>query len=135
MTRHVIIVGGGRVGRHAAEQLSEDRNTVTVVELDGARCDQVSPKVTRVVEGDGTDPDVLDRAGVADADVVAALTDDTKVNLRVCELAREHAPGVRTILRIARDGEQDYGHRRFVDDVVYPAAAGAKVAVDRISRV
>jgi trk system potassium uptake protein TrkA len=135
MPRHVIIVGGGRVGRHAAEQLSEDRNAVTVVEVDPEKCDRMSPRVGRVVEGDGTDPDVLERAGLADADVVAALTDDTKVNLRVCELAREHAADVRTILRIARDGEQDYGHRRFVDDVVYPAAAGAKVAVDRISRV
>lgn len=135
MTTQVIIVGGGRVGRHTAEQLSEVQNTVSVVELDADVCEQVSPKVSRIIRGDGTDREVLERAGLADADVVAALTDATEVNLTVCELAREGSPDVRTILRIARDGEQDYGYRSFVDDVVYPAAAGAKVAVDRINRV
>jgi trk system potassium uptake protein TrkA len=135
MTTRVIIVGGGRVGRHTAEQLSEVQNSVTVIELDSAVCEQISPKVSRVVCGDGTDPDVLARADLAEADVVAALTDDTDVNLAVCERARETSPEVRTILRIARDGEQDYGYRSFVDDVVYPAAAGAEVAVDRINRV
>lgn len=132
MAKNVIIVGGGRVGRHAAERLSDDRFTVTVVELDEAKCERMSPKVSRVIEGDGTDPDVLARADLSSADVVAALTNDTGVNLEICEFAREENPDVRTILRIAHDGEQDYGHRRFVDDVVYPAAAGASVAVDRI---
>jgi trk system potassium uptake protein TrkA len=134
MSRNVVIVGGGRVGRHTAEQLSTNMNTVTVVELNAERCEQLSPRVTTIIQGDGTDTAVLERAGVTEADVVAALTDDTRVNLEVCETAAEMNEGVRTILRIAHDGEQDYGHRRFVDDVVYPAAAGAEVAVERISR-
>jgi trk system potassium uptake protein TrkA len=134
MQRNVIIVGGGRVGRHAAEQLSEDRNTVTIVELDAEKCDQVSSKVNRVIEGDGTDPEVFERTNPESADVVAALTNDTQVNLSICEMAHELAPDVRTILRISRDGEQDHGYRSFVDNVVYPAAAGADVAVDRIIR-
>ena len=88
-----------------------------------------------MIEGDGSDPDVLGAADPEEADVVAALTNDTDVNLAVCERAREVAPEARTILRIARDGEQAYGHRGIVDDVVYPAAAGARVAVERITRV
>lgn len=135
MTRRVIIVGGGRVGRHTAEQLSEERNTVTVIELDSEKCKQVPPNVNQVIEGDGTDPEVLEQAGLTAADVVAALTDDTKVNLSICEMANETASDVRTILRIARDGEQDYGYRNFVDDIVYPAAAGADVTADRITSV
>lgn len=135
MTRKVLIVGGGRVGRHVAERLSEERNTVTIIELDPEKCEQVSPKVSRVIQGDGTDPEVIEQANPGEADVVAALTNDTDVNLSICEMVHETAPEVRTILRIARDGEQDYGHRRFVDDIVYPAAAGAAVAEERISRV
>lgn len=135
MARHVIIVGGGRVGRHVAEQLSRDQYTVTIVEADSEKCTQLAPRVSQVIEGDGTDPDVLERADPSAADVVAALTDDVEVNLAVCEITHESAPDVRTILRIARDGEQDYGYRSFVDHIVYPAAAGAEVAVDRITRV
>jgi Trk K+ transport system NAD-binding subunit len=130
---NVLILGGGRVGRRVAEQLSEDRNTVTVIELDPERCEQVSPKVHRVIEGDGTDSEVLASLDLDAADVFAALTNDTEVNLGACETVHEMAPDVQTMVRISRDGEQDYGHRRFVDDVVYPAAAGAQTAIDRIT--
>jgi trk system potassium uptake protein TrkA len=135
MNEHVIIVGGGRVGRHAAEQLLEERCTITVIERDPGKSETLSSIVGTVIEGDGADPDVFERADPEQADVVAALTNDTEVNLAVCELAREVAPEARTVLRIARDGEQAYGHREIVDDVVYPAAAGADVAVERITRV
>lgn len=123
------------MGRHAAEQLSQEQNSVTIVERDSEKCEQVSPKVSQVIEGDGTDPDILEQTDLTEADVVAALTNDTDVNLAICEMAHETAPDVLTILRISRDGEQDYGHRRFVDDIVYPAAAGATAAVDRIKEV
>jgi trk system potassium uptake protein TrkA len=132
---HVIIVGGGRVGRHVAEQLSEERYDVTVIELDGHACDQVAPHADRVIEGDGTDPDVFEQANPGDADIVAALTNDTELNLAICEMAYDYSADVRTLLRVARDGEQAYGYRDFVDDVVYPAAAGATAAVSRINRV
>lgn len=135
MGRHVIIVGGGRVGRHAAEQLSEEQYTVTIIERDSEKCTQLAPKVSQVIEGDGTNPDVFKQVDPTTADVVAAVTNDTDVNLSVCEMAYETASNVQTILRIARDGEQDYGHRNFVDHIVYPAAAGADVTVDRITRV
>jgi trk system potassium uptake protein TrkA len=134
MARNVIIVGAGRVGRRVAQQLSEEQNRVTVVERDAERCEQVSPAVSSVIEGDGTDTDSLEQADLAAADIVAALTNDTDVNLTVCETAYEAVTDVRTLLRISRDGEEGYGHRRFVDDIVYPAAAGASVAAERIAR-
>jgi trk system potassium uptake protein TrkA len=135
MVRNVVIVGGGRVGRHVAEELGEAQHRITIVEIDPERCQQAPPKVRRVVEGDGTDPEVLEKADLAHADVVAALTDDTGVNLTVCDTVSEAVPDVRTILRIARDGEQEHGHRHSVDSIVYPAAAGAAVTVDRIERM
>lgn len=134
MSRHVITVGGGRVGRHAAEQLNRDQYTVTIIERDSETCRELASIVSRVIEGDGTDPAVFEQAEPATAHAVGALADDTRVNLAVCEMAHEIAPDVRTILRIARDGEQDYGYRNFVDHIVYPPAAGAAVAVDQITR-
>lgn len=135
MTRNIVIVGAGRVGRHVAEQLREERNTVTVIEQDAENCEQVTTKVNDVIEGDGSDPDVFDQVDLSTVDVVAALTDNTDVNLTVCEMASGKSDTVKTILRIARDGEQDNAHRHFVDSVVYPAAAGADVALDRITSI
>lgn len=133
MTRDIVIVGAGRVGRNVAEQLSEDRNTVTVIERDTMNCEQVAKKADRVIEGDGSDPDTFGKVDLSTVDVVAALTDNTDVNLEICEMASDEDADIKTILRIARDGEQDNAHRHFVDSVVYPAAAGADVAVERIT--
>jgi K+ transport systems, NAD-binding component len=133
MRKDIIVVGAGRVGRRVVEELDSERQRIAVVEPNAETCEQLSTKHNRVIQGDGTDPELMDQAGLSDADVVAALTDNTEINLTVCEMAREHAPEARTVLRIARDGEQDHGYRSFVDTTVYPAAAGASVAVEHIT--
>jgi len=133
MSRTIVVVGGGRVGRHTAEELVEQRSSVTVVEQDPEKCATLAnQQVGRVIEGDGTDGNVLRQADLEAADVVAALTNDTRANVVVCGLAREIAPEVRTLARVAQDGERDYQHLGDIDDIVYPAGAGAEIAVDRI---
>ena len=83
--------------------------------------------------GDGTDIECFKKANPTMAEVVAGLTNDTETNLAVCELARELVPGVMTLARVCEDGEQDYAHLGYVDNIVYPAAAGAALAADRIT--
>lgn len=135
MNRNAVIVGGGRVGRHTAEALVEQRYTVTVIERDPEKCERLrNQRVGTVVEGDGTDRETLGQVDVAGADVVAALTNDTRANVVICGMAREIAPEVRTLVRVAEDGERDYQHLKDVDEVVYPAAAGAAIAVEHITR-
>ena len=132
VSQNAVIVGGGRVGRHTAEQLVDHEYTVTVVEFDPETSSRLASGRIEVIEGDGTDIEVLERAGIAEADVAAALTDDTQANIVVCGLARELNPDVRTLARVSEDGEQDYGHLSDVDNIVYPAAAGADVTTDRL---
>lgn len=132
--RHVIVVGGGRVGRRVASQLEKNRYTVTVVERDETKEETIrSRSGSRVVVGDGARDDVFERAEPERADVVAGLTNVTETNLTVCELAAEYAPEAQTMARIETDGEQEYAHLSYVDNIVYPAAAGASVATDRIA--
>lgn len=130
MTTEVLLVGGGRVGRHVAEQLGSEY-IVTIIERDPAKATSVD--VHRWVEGDGTDPETFD-AGLSPAvEIVGGVTNDTETNLEICRMAKETREEVRTILRIARDGEQDHGYRNFVDHTVYPAAAGAMATTDVIA--
>lgn len=134
VNRNVIIVGGGRVGRHAAEELNETRDSVTIVEKDIESSKGLRPQdVSLLIEGSGTDREVLERANPDEADVIAALTNDTATNLAVCELARELNPDIRTIVRIASDGERDHAHLSYVDSVVYPEAAAGRLAFERIT--
>ncbi len=102
MALRVLIVGGGNTGTHLAGLLSDGGHQVTVVELKPDHARRLSEEVPRaqVVEGDGTDPDVLERAGVRAADVVAATTGADEVNLVVCSLARFEFRRPRTLARV-----------------------------------
>lgn len=133
-SRQAIIVGGGRVGHRTAAQLTKNGYTVTIIERDGEKEEELTKYPgTRVLVGDGTDIDVFQQANPTMADVVAGLTNDTETNLAVCELGREIVPGIRTLARINDDGEQDYAYLEYVDNIVYPAAAGASVAASQIT--
>jgi trk system potassium uptake protein TrkA len=133
-SRNAIIVGGGRVGRRTAASIADSGYTVTIIERDEDKRERLAGSAaSRVIVGDGADVDVFQETNPAMADVVAGLTNDTETNLAVCELAREMVPEVRTIARIGADGEQDLAHLGFVDNVVYPAAAGASVAATQIT--
>jgi len=132
-SRSAILVGGGRVGRRVGRQLAEAGYAVTIIEQDEAKAERIpDPLMSRVLVADGRDEDVIREVDPSTADVVAALTNDTATNLAVCELASELAPEVGTLLRISEDGEQDYAYLEHVDNVVYPAAAGASVAVAQV---
>jgi trk system potassium uptake protein TrkA len=133
-TKHTLIVGGGRVGRRTAVNLAEVGYTVTVIERDPKKEAAIPDHILgRVIVGDGTDVETFKKANPTTVDVIAGLTNDTRTNLAVCELADEFVPEARTLARICADGEENYAHLDHVDNIVYPAAAGALVAAERIS--
>jgi trk system potassium uptake protein TrkA len=132
MTRNTIIAGGGRVGFQTAELLADRDEDVTIIEQDEDRIEEIADAwIATVIRGDATDPGILEQAGVADADTVAALTELTGVNLAVCLLATRLTDEVRTVARV--DRETDEAYDQFVDTVVYPERAGARVAANKIA--
>jgi len=86
---NILIVGAGKSGTFLAEKL-RGSHKVTIVEARPERADYVAARMSdvRVVRGDGCEPSVLDRAGVAQADLVAALTGDDEDNLVVSFLSK-----------------------------------------------
>ncbi|MDP2797682.1 MAG: NAD-binding protein [Methanoregula sp.] len=102
MTLHVMIVGGGKVGTYLALILLADGHKVKVIEStreEFLRAAQELPAEV-VVFGSGTDPDVLETAGIRDADVVAAVTRTDETNLVITSLARFEFNVRRTIARV-----------------------------------
>ncbi len=98
----ILVVGGGRVGTHLASLLLAEGHRVKIIEM---RAEEV-PRLSRelppdsVVAGNGTDPSVLDAAGIDHARVVAAVTGVDETNLVVTSLARFEYRVSRTIARI-----------------------------------
>ena len=86
---NVVIVGAGKSGTYLAEKL-RGVHQVTIIESRPERVEFVKSRMPdiRVLLGDGCEPSVLDRSGVAQADLVAALTGDDEDNLVVSFLSK-----------------------------------------------
>jgi trk system potassium uptake protein TrkA len=97
----VIIVGAGEVGRTIASNLA-DSHEVVIVELDPELADELTySHDVLAIEGDGTDVETLREAGVGDADMLLACTDDDESNIVTCGAAKT-ASDVFTVARVKR---------------------------------
>ena len=127
-----IVVGYGRVGARTARILFEEGHAVVVVENDSDKAERAREAGFEVVEGDGSNESVLERAGVESAAAVGGLTGDPNVNFAACMIGKEY--GCRVVMRISEDYREEIYERyaEDVDEVVYPerlGAAGAKTAL------
>jgi len=128
----VIIAGGGRVGQESAMLMTGYGHRATIIEQD--------PRIVRAhsedrdditfVVGNASERDTLVAAGIRDADIVLALTDDEATNVRICQQATRLTSDVRCVARshrspaAARDSDA-------VEAFVFPERAGARVAIGR----
>ena len=102
----VVICGAGQVGFHLARYLSSEQNDVTVVdqspELIGKINDQLD---VQAFVGHAAHPDVLERAGAENADMLIAVTFTDEVNMTACQVAHSlfNVP-----TKIARIRQQNY---------------------------
>lgn len=121
---HVIVVGAGEVGSYVAELLTRHGHDVAVIETDAARLREVEDRLdVLVIHGSGTHPRVLERAGVARADLFVAVTSDDEVNLVAALLARQ-AGVARTVVRIEAEDLRGNDARRLHE------AVGADLVID-----
>jgi trk system potassium uptake protein TrkA len=103
----VLILGAGQVGRTAAQHLArEPANEVTVVDTNEELLRDLQDRLDiRAVAGNGSYPSVLESAGIADTEVLVALTSSDEVNIVACQIA--HAL-YRTPTKIARIRSSEY---------------------------
>ena len=97
----ILILGAGQVGSTAAYHLSrEEANEVTVVDMRPEMLRELLYRLEiRTVVGHAAYPEVLERAGANDADIVVALTDMDETNMVACQVMYTL---FRTPTRIAR---------------------------------
>jgi len=95
---YVVIVGAGDLGVAVATQSISAGHEVTVIDSDPYRCDLIDELLGAVsISGDGTEMDILSRAGVNRAGVIIATTDRDDVNLVACQLAKNRFGVARAI--------------------------------------
>jgi trk system potassium uptake protein TrkA len=101
--RNIIIIGAGQTGMSLATALDVTRINAKIIDRDSDRCAYLSENLERVIviNGDGTNKDLLQEENVQNADFVVALTGDEESNVLISLLAK--GLGVkRTITRIGK---------------------------------
>ncbi|MEA3296878.1 MAG: Trk system potassium transporter TrkA, partial [candidate division Zixibacteria bacterium] len=129
----IVIVGGGVVGQSLAEHLLKEKHKLSLVEVDQELCQSISDKLDlKILHGSGSSPMVLMEAGLADADMILAVTPNDEVNMIVCALAAQYEVG----RRIARLRNREFAEENSAVDlekigitsVIHPE----KVLIDHI---
>ncbi len=97
----IVILGAGQVGTSVAENLVSEQNDITVVDLDTQRLRDLQDRLDlRTVTGSASHPSVLLEAGIADADLLIAVTRSDETNLVACKLASQLFNVPRRVARI-----------------------------------
>ncbi|MEC6748420.1 NAD-binding protein [Marinilactibacillus sp. XAAS-LB27] len=86
----VIVIGGGQVGAYVARIMVEAQNDVCIIDNREKviQYNQQEFKEEQIIYGDGADPKILERAGIYEADVVAAVTGADEINLVASTIAK-----------------------------------------------
>lgn len=117
----VLIIGGGRVGRATARALNEQETEWTMIE-------KLPERVRfpeRTIVGDGSEFELLVKAGLHDAASVIITTHDDDTNIFLTIFYRKLRPHTQLISRCTHEANVDRLHRAGADLVLSYASMGA----------
>ncbi|MCX7300024.1 MAG: Trk system potassium transporter TrkA [Rhodobacterales bacterium] len=137
----VIICGAGQVGWQIARHLSGENNEVTVVDSNADLVRRATDTLdVRGVTGFASFPDVLDRAGARDADMIIAATYSDEVNMVTCQVASSVFGIQRKIARLRSQNYLDPAYADLysrghlpIDVVISPEKEVAEAALQRLA--
>ena len=137
----VIICGAGQVGWQIARHLSGEHNDVTVVDNNPDLVRRATDTLdVQGIAGFASYPDVLERAGAKDADMLIAATHSDEVNMVTCQVAHSIFAIQRKIARLRAQSYltaiySDLYRRDHlpIDVVISPEREVAVAAMQRLS--
>ena len=84
----IVICGAGIVGSAIATYLAQEGNDVTIVDQDPDKVQRVTEHADlAAVVGVASHPDILQQAGLADAELIIAVTDSDEINMVACQVS------------------------------------------------
>lgn len=91
MGMHAVIVGCGRVGAELADALTQRDFTVSIIDKKTVAFEHLHPGFQgKTLVGPGFDRDILEEAGIREADVFIAVTNGDNSNIVCARIAKEH---------------------------------------------
>ncbi|NNC96120.1 MAG: Trk system potassium transporter TrkA [Chitinophagales bacterium] len=105
--KKIMILGGSDVGIHSAKKLSK-LYKVKLIEAKRDKCFELVDKLpnTLIINGDGSDVELLEEEGIEDMDAFIAVTGNSETNIISCLVAKNH--GVKKTIALIEN--TDYIH-------------------------
>lgn len=102
--KYVTIIGGGNVGLKLAKSLENLKLKLKIIERNEERCSYLSQELKNalIINGDGTDLELLNEEDVASSDVVVSVTNNDEKNL-LCSLLLKHLGAKRVVSRVSKN--------------------------------
>ena len=129
----VSVIGGGNVGFMLARQLEQTGIKVKLIEHDHHRCVYLADHLNNslVLEGDGTDLELLESESIGAADVTVCVTNNDEKNL-LCSLLIKQLGCERIITRVGNAHNATLFERVGIDVVVSPRDSALRELLNRL---
>ena len=88
---NLMILGGSPIGEMVAKQLSKQMESIKLIEMNKAKCIELSEKLpanVTVVNGDGRNSDMLLEESIREYDAFVAVTNNSETNILACVAAK-----------------------------------------------
>ncbi len=128
----LVIVGCGRVGSQIAADMDRTGHQVVIIDRDPNQFSRAASRGVLTAEfkgdqvvGNGTDADVLRRAGIEDADGFVAVTEGDNRNIMAAQVAKHVFKVPRVVARIY-DPERAEAYEKLGLHTICPTIEGAK---------
>jgi len=125
-SRPVLILGGGRVGRAAADLLTERRIDYRIIEKNS----RLAGHEAKVVVGSAADLETLNRAGIREAGAAIVTTHNDDLNIYLTIYCRRLRADMQIISRSTLDRNVSTLHRAGADFVLSYASLGASTVLN-----
>lgn len=101
--KNITIIGGGNVGLKLAKSLEDLKLKIKIIEKDENRCEFLAEELENalVINGDGTDLELLNEEEISTSDVVVSVTNNDEKNL-LCSLLVKQMGVKRVISRVSK---------------------------------
>jgi len=119
--KNTMIIGGGRASFYLSDQLLKNGINVKIIETSRSRCDELTALLPKaiIINGDGTNPDLLREEGIADVDSFVPLTGIDEQNVMLT-LHAKRLSKAKVITKINRTRFNEILYDLDLGSVVYP---------------
>lgn len=130
---HIVIVGCGRLGSLLANRLSAQGHSVITIDNNPHAFSNLSTEFSGFrIEGDATEFSTLERAKMAQSEIVIASTSDDNVNLMVAQVAKKICNVSHVVARVF-DPKKEATFQEMGIDTICPTSIAGQVLLDTIA--